>query len=154
MGRLAARYVLHALTMEPKCARVAVTNLLQKRYENEGEQFINRSEAIDETWIRRSEPEFKRQSFEWHMPASPRLLKFRRKQGNLKMMMICAYCNHGILTAHRVPVNETVNQEYNRKFLTDILCPAICKKRPELLIASPLILQDNTVCHKAGRVMS
>ena len=52
MRRVAARWVLYAPTMEQKCARVAAANRLQKRYENKGEQFINRIVAIDETWIK------------------------------------------------------------------------------------------------------
>lgn len=154
MRRVAARWVPHALTPEQKQNRVDVSRLLYKRYENEGEQFINRIVAIDETWIRSYEPELKRQSSEWHTPASPRPIKFRRKQGNLKMMMIFAYDNQGILTAHRVPHGQTVNQEYYRAFLMKHLRPAIRKKRPELLEATPLILHDNAACHKAGRVTS
>lgn len=154
MRRVAARWVPHALTDEQKQARVDIAKRLHKRYENEGENFINRIIAIDETWIRSYEPELKRQSSEWHTPASPRPIKFRRKQGNLKMMMIFAYDNHGILTANRVPEGQTVNKEYYRAFLMKYLRPAVRKKRPGLLEVTPLVLHDNAACHKAERVTS
>lgn len=154
MRRVAARWVPHALTTDQKQTRVDIAKQLYKRYEDEGETFLNRIVAIDETWIRSYEPELKRQSSEWHTQGSPRPIKFRRKQGNLKMMMIFAYDTRGILTSHRVPVGQTVNQEYYRTFLMKYLRPAIRKKRPELLRASPLILHDNASCHKAARVTS
>ena len=116
MRRVAARWVPHALTLEQKQSRVDIAQKLLSRYQNEKESFINRIVAIDETWIRSYEPELKRQSSEWHTPSSPRPVKFRRKQGHLKMMMIFAYDNKGILASHRVPTGQTVNQAYYRHF--------------------------------------
>ena len=49
MKRVMARWVPHALTTEQKHTRVDVAKQLYKRYESEGEQFINRRVAIDET---------------------------------------------------------------------------------------------------------
>ena len=69
-------------------------------------------------------------------------------------MMIFAFDNHGILTANRVPMGQTVNKEYCRTFLVKYLRPAVRKKRPGLLEATPLILHDNAACHKAERVTS
>ena len=154
MRRVAARWVPHALTLEQKQSRVDIAQKLLSRYQNEKESFINRIVAIDETWIRSYEPELKRQSSEWHTPSSPRPVKFRRKQGHLKMMMIFAYDNKGILASHRVPTGQTVNQAYYRAFLMNVLRPAIRKKRPELLEVTPLILHDNAACHKAHVVTS
>ena len=48
----------------------------------------------------------KRQSQGWHMPGSPGPIKFRQKQGNLKMMMIFAYDIHGILAANQVWIRK------------------------------------------------
>ena len=154
MRRVSARWVPHALSSEQKQSRVDVATQLLERYKNEGDMFLNRIVAIDETWIRSYEPELKRQSSEWHTPGSPRPIKFKRKQGSLKMMMIFAYDNQGILAANRVPIGKTVNQEYYRTFLMTVLRPAIRKKRPELFECTPLILHDNAACHKAGRVTS
>lgn len=154
MRRVAARWVPHCLTKEQKEARTAVAENLLGRYKTEGETFLNRIVAIDETWIRSYEPELKRQSSEWHTPDSPRPIKFRRTQAQLKMMMIFAYDNSGIVCAYRVPNGQTVNQECYRQFLMNSLRPALRKKRKSLLDATPLLLHDNATCHKSHRVTS
>ena len=104
--------------------------------------------AIDETLIGSYEPELKSQSAEWDTPVSARPAKFRRKQGNIKQLAIFAYDNHGILSSHFIPVGQTVNRQYYKYFLQEILRPAIRKKRRELLDASPILLHDNTMPHK------
>ena len=62
------------------------------------------------TWIRSYEPELKRQLSEWHTPSSPRPIKFRGQQRHLKLVMVFAYANKGILASHRVPTGQTINQ--------------------------------------------
>ena len=53
-----------------------------------------------------------------------------------------------VLTLNRVPQGQRVNKDYYEYFFS----PTIHCKRPELLEATPLILQDNTMCHKASNV--
>ena len=154
MRRIAARWVPHCLSEEQKTERMETAKTLLKRYIKEGESFLNRIVAIDETWIRSYEPELKRQSSEWHTPASPRPIKFRRKQGHLKMMMIFAYDSVGVLVAERIPLGKTVNKEVYSNFLMKKLRPAIRKRRRSLFNAVPLILHDNASCHKSERVTS
>ena len=76
------------------------------RHEKEGETFLNRIVAIDETWLRSYEPELKSQSTEWNSQASSRPAKFRRKQGNLKQLTIFAYDNSGLLKTDYVPLEK------------------------------------------------
>lgn len=154
MRKIAARWVPHCLNQQQIQARLESAKDLLKRYEREGEEFLNRIVAIDETWVRSYEPELKRQSSEWHTPASPRPAKFRRSQGNLKMLMIFAYDNSGVLSSHSVPTGQTVNSEYYAHFLQNILRPAIRKKRPDLLKAGPVILHDNATPHVSMHVTS
>ena len=90
--------------------RVKIACSLLYRYGEEGDEMLQRSVAIDETWIRSSE---------WHTKDSPRPLKFRRSQNCPKMLMIFAYDFRGVLTAHRVPTGRTVNKEYYEKLSTD-----------------------------------
>jgi histone-lysine N-methyltransferase SETMAR len=49
--KVAAKWVPHQLSEEQKAARKRVAEELLRRYEAEGEQFLNRIVAIDETWI-------------------------------------------------------------------------------------------------------
>ena len=65
------RWVPHCLTEEQKTARTTVAENLLERHKTEGENFLNRIVAIDETWIRSYEPELKRQSSEWHKTKTP-----------------------------------------------------------------------------------
>ena len=112
MRKITSRWVPHMLTQEQKHMRVQISRQLLHRYKKEGDDFISRIVAIDETWLRSYEPELKSQSMEWHTPNSPRPAKFRRKQGNLKVMMIFAYDCEGIIISHHVPNGQTVNKEY------------------------------------------
>jgi hypothetical protein len=70
--KVAAKWVPRRLSEEQKAARKRVAEELLRRYEAEGEQFLNRIVAIDETWIRDFEPQLKSQSSQWKHAASPR----------------------------------------------------------------------------------
>ena len=95
MRKVAARWVLHMLAETEKHQRVKIARSLIQRYEEEGDEMLQRIVAIDETWMRSFEPELKRQSSEWHTKTSPRPVKFRRSQNCPKMMMIFAHDYHG-----------------------------------------------------------
>lgn len=154
MRRVAARWVPHYLTRAQMTDRVETAKTHLNRLENDGDQFLNRIVAIDETWLRSYEPELKSQSSEWHSPSSPRPAKFRRTQGNLKQLAIVAYDNMGVLVTDYVPVGQTVNGTYYATFLQKKLRPAIRKKRPELLKAGVVLLHDNATPHKSEHVTS
>ena len=95
--KVAAKWVPHHLSEEQKAARKRVAEELLRRYEAEGEQFLNRIVAIDETWIRDFEPELKSQSCQWKHSTSPRPKKCRRQQSKVKLMMIMAYDKNGVI---------------------------------------------------------
>ena len=59
-----------------------------------------------------------------------------------------------VLNSHGVPQGQTINKEFYEYFLRHILHPAVCRKGPELLEATPLILQDKAAFHKAGNVQA
>ena len=59
MRRVAARWVPHYLTNAQMTDRVETAQTHLNRHEIEGDQFINRIVAIDETWLRIYEPELK-----------------------------------------------------------------------------------------------
>jgi len=62
--KFAAKWVLHQLSEEQKAACKRVTEELLRRCDAEGEQFLNRTVATDETWIRDFEPQLKSQSYQ------------------------------------------------------------------------------------------
>ena len=74
--KICARWVPHCLTAEQKQKRLEIATLLKQRFNVEGQAFLYRTVAIDETWVRDFEPEFKSQSNECISPTSPRPKNF------------------------------------------------------------------------------
>jgi len=125
---------------------------LLRRYEAEGEQFLNRIVAIDETLIRDFEPELKSQFSQWKHATSLLPKKCRRQQSRVKLMMIMAYGKNGVIATDRMPPGSTVTAAYYRKFLQDVLRSKIRPKMPAIFAAGVLILHDNARSHASGAV--
>jgi len=89
--KICARWVPHCLTADQKQKHLETATLLKQRFNIEGQAFLYRIVAIDETWIKDFEPELKSQSNDWRIPTSPRPKKFRRGQSKVKQMMLFAY---------------------------------------------------------------
>ena len=148
--QIAARWVLHDLSEEQKCRRVEIAQLL-RRFREEGNKFLQKVVATDETWIRDFEPELKSQSSEWRGKGSPRPKKFKRAQSNVKQMMIFAYDCRGVIRTDRVPSGTTVTVAYYCQFLQKLKLK-MHVNRPDLLENGVLILHDNTRPH-IGKVV-
>ena len=129
-GKVAAKWVPHQLNEEQKAVRKRVAEELLRRYEAEGEQFLNRIVTVDETWIQDFEPQMKSQSSQWKHATPSRPKKCRCQQSKVKLMIIMAYDKNGVIATDRVPPGSTVTAAYNRKFLQDVLLPKICQKSP------------------------
>jgi hypothetical protein len=132
-SKTAAKWVPHQLSEEQKAARKRVAVELLWHYEAEGEQLLNRTVAIDETWIRDFEPQLKSQSSQWKHATSPRPKKCCHQQLKVKLMMIIAYDYNGVIATERVPLGSIVAAAYYRKFLHDVLCPNIPQKKVHLV---------------------
>ena len=65
--KVTAKWVPHRLSEEQKAARKRVAGELLRHYEAEGEQFLNRFVALDETWIPEFEPQLISQSSRWKL---------------------------------------------------------------------------------------
>ncbi|KAJ4436691.1 hypothetical protein ANN_16822 [Periplaneta americana] len=83
---------------------------LLHRYQREGDDFLGRIVAMDETWTCSYEPNLKRQSNEWKHPGSPRPKKVRPTQSAVKEMFIVAYDIDGVILHHAVPPRQTGGQ--------------------------------------------
>jgi hypothetical protein len=129
------------LTAEQKQKRLEIATLLKQIFNVEGQAFLFRIVAIDETWVRDFEPELKSQSNEWRSPTSPQLKKFRRAQSKVKQMMIFAYDHRGIITTDRVPCGTSVTAAYYRDWMQN-LRRKMYTNLPDLLEDGPLILHD------------
>ncbi|KAJ4438603.1 hypothetical protein ANN_14550 [Periplaneta americana] len=91
-----------------KCSGKALLH----RYQREGDDFLGRIVAMDETWTRSYEPNLKRQSNERKHPGSPRPKKVRPTQSAVKELFIVAYDIDGVILHHAVPPRQTENADY------------------------------------------
>jgi len=87
MRKICAKLVPKLLTDEQKGRRVAVASEILDRLQTEPD-FLDRVITGDETWIFEYDPETKRQSSEWHTPASPRPKKACMSKSRVKSMLI------------------------------------------------------------------
>jgi len=130
--RIDARWVPHGLSEKQTCRLLEIAQQLLHRFREEGNEFLQKVVAIDETWNRDFEPELKSQSSEWRGKGSPRPKKFKRAQSNVKQIMIFAYDCKGVIMTDRVPSGTTVTAVYYRQFLQKRR-RNMQAKRPELL---------------------
>ena len=117
--------------MEQKCRRVEIAQQLLHRFREEGNEFLQKVVAIDETWIRDFKPELKSHSSEWRGKGSPRPKKFKRAQSNVKQI-IFAYDCKGVIITDRVPSGTTLTAAYYCQFLLK-LRRKMHANRPDLL---------------------
>ena len=134
MRKVSARWVPHDLTENQKAERLEISRELLQQHQQEEDSFLDRTVAIDETWIRSYEPELKRQSAEWHRLGSPRPIKFCQKPSSLvsetyahfyqrylgnHLVTLCAtWGNYGCCLLLQQPqsASSTGNQEKEARF--------------------------------------
>jgi transposase len=117
---ICALWLPQCLTTEQKQKRLEIATLPKQRFNVEGQAFLYRIIAIDETWIRDFEPDLKSESNEWIRPNSPRPKKFRHAQSKIKQKMIFAYDHRGIIMTDRVPCGTSVTAAYYRDWLQNL----------------------------------
>ena len=140
------QWVPHCLTAEHKYFRLDIATLLKESFNIEDQAFLCRIVAIDETCIRDFEPELKSQSNEWRAAGFPRPKKFWRAQSKVKQIMMFDYGHQGVNMTERVPCERSVTGVYYCAFMQK-LCRKMHKDWPQLLVAGPLILHDNSRPH-------
>ena len=115
MRRVCARWIPKMLNDEQKRLRVERCDQFLKRYESEGENFMDRIVTVDETWISLYTPETKAQSTIWKTMGSPSSKKFKLKQSTKKQMFVIFFDVRGVVLAHAVPHGQTINASYYTK---------------------------------------
>ena len=147
-----SKWVPQLLTDEQKESRVNFSRNLLLRFQTEQNDFLGRIITGDETWVYSWDAETKRQSAEWRDFDEPRPEKVQRKQGALKVMHMIFFDMNGVILRWPVPIGTTINAQYYKKVLQDILRPAIRKERPGLLESGILFHHDNAPVHTARAV--
>ena len=155
MRKLFSRWVPYNLTEEHRKQRVAISRIHLERFEKQGNDFLQRIVAGDETWVYSFEPELKQQVSVWRgesFGTGEVKLPQRAKQSQFKVLHIIFFDFAGILLDHAVPMGTSVNAEYYKEVLRTKLRPAIRKKRLGLLESGVILLHDNARPHVAATV--
>ena len=101
--KLASCWIPHDISKVQPWHHYVVPQALLDRYQREGDYFLGRIVAMDETWTSWYEPNLKCQSNEWKHPDFPRLKKVCPIQCAVKVMFIDAYDIDGVILHHAAP---------------------------------------------------
>ena len=150
MNKVCARWVPKMLNEYQKQQRVEICTKLLKRYEEEGDAFLERIVTGDETWVHHYEPESKQQSKQWRHFDSPPPKKFKTQRSAGKILMTIFWDIQGPLIIHYQENKETVNSQRYSEMLEEELKPAIRTKRRGMLTKGVLLQHDNARPHTAN----
>lgn len=112
MSKVSARWVPRLLSDFDRQRRVACSREFLRRYDAEGESFLDRIVTTDESWMHHYDPETKRESSVWKTPRTPPPKKARVQKSVGKEMFILFMDRKGMLLQHRVREGCTVNAAY------------------------------------------
>lgn len=121
----------HTFSLKTKGRKDTATEHL-RRFQLEGQQFLERLVASDEKWAYSFEPEPKRQTSEWHGPPSPKSAKVIRSHAAVKVIHITFLWSLRFVFDFPVPPKSTGNGELYLDVLRNHVIPAIRKKRSDM----------------------
>jgi len=111
MSKVSARWVPRLLKDSKKERRDACSTHFLRRFEREGERFLDRIITVDETWIHHFDPETKSESSVWKSPSSPAPKNARVQRSVGKEMFIYFMDRRGMILEHKVRDGHTVNAD-------------------------------------------
>lgn len=120
MRRVSARWVPRLLSDDDKQRRVTESMRFLRRFDREGNRFLQRIVTADETWLYYYDPETKQQSSQWKCSDSPPPKKARCTRSMGKHMFIVFFDMNGPILMHAVPKGKTVTGNYYAKVITII----------------------------------
>ena len=138
--------------MKEKC--VDACQELLRRYEADGEAFLQRIITGDESWVQFYEPERKRQSMEWRHTLSPKPKKVRVQRSAGKVMLTFFWDYNGPILEHYMPRGSIVTSATYSNLLRENLKPAIRQKRRGFMTTGVCLLHDNAKPNTATATVS
>ena len=105
--KVSARWVPRQLSAELK-ERVDACQELLKRFEAEGDGFLGRIVAGDETWAHNHQLETKKVSKEWRHTSSPKPQKFCTQPLAGRVMLTLSWVEQGVILEHYMSWRNTV----------------------------------------------
>jgi [histone H3]-lysine36 N-dimethyltransferase SETMAR len=147
-SKVSARWVPRLLNEDHKEARVSVASSLLKRFQKEGNDFLDSIVTCDETWVHHYTPESKRASMQWKHVQSPVAKKAKTTFSAGKVMATVFWDSKGILFVDFLTERKTINAEYYSNLLKSQVKQAIRNKRRKDQ-KRVLFLHDNARPHTA-----
>ena len=109
--KVSARWVPRQLTLEMKMQRKEMCIHLMKRYNKEGEAFLERVVTGDESWVHHFDPESKVQSMEYQHKTSPSPRKFKVIASARKVLLTIFWDMKGVVHMQFLKQGHMVNSE-------------------------------------------
>jgi histone-lysine N-methyltransferase SETMAR len=144
-----ARWVPRQLTAELKERCVDACQELLKRFEAEGDGFLERIFTGNETWVQYHQPKTKKASKERRHTSSPKPKIFRTQSSAGKVMLTLFWDERGVILEHYIARGNTVTSATYADLLNNHLLPAIKSKRSGPLSTGVLLQHDNARPHTA-----
>jgi histone-lysine N-methyltransferase SETMAR len=148
--KVCARWVPRQLTPEHRQTRMGCSLNGLMRYQKDGHAFVMRIVAGDETCIHHFTPEWKRTSMEWKHPGSRMKKNFNATPSAGKVLMTVFWDARAILLIDFLERGNTINAARYCQTL-EKLKSAVPHKRPGLLSAGVILLDDNARPHSAAQ---
>ena len=109
--KVSAQWVPRQLTLEMKTQRKEMCIHLLKRYNKEGEAFLERVVTEDESWVHHFDPESKVQSMEYRHKRSPSPRKFKVFASARKVLLTIFWDMKGVVHMEFLKQGHTINSE-------------------------------------------
>ena len=146
-----ARWVPKLLNNEQKEERVRCSDLFIKRFQKDGQAFLDKIITMDESAVSYHTPETKEQSKQWLKKGTPGPIKARSHATRTKQMVLAFFDNKGLIYTNIVPRGQTVNTDYVITAL-QLFWRRLRLKRPDLFKNGFIFHWDNAPVHTAGKV--
>lgn len=147
-NKVSARWVPKDLSDEQRQKRVQISQELLQRFQQEGDDFLERIITVDESWMHHYIPESKQASMEWRHSNSPPPKKFKTTPSAGKVMATVFWDIKGPILVDFLTDRKTVNAEYYSQLLSKVR-DAVRSKRRGLLSKGIILLHDNARPHVA-----
>jgi histone-lysine N-methyltransferase SETMAR len=125
---------------------------LLRRYETEGDGFLQRIVTGDESWVHHFQPETKKASKEWRHCILPKPQKFRTQASAGKVMLTLFWDHRGPLVEHYMSKETTVTSATYCDLIRNHFKPAIRSKLRGLLCTGVSLQHYNARPHTAATI--
>ena len=148
MTKVASHWVPKKLTDDQKTCRVSISEECLRRYQEEGEAFLDSIVTEDESWFPLFSPESKRQSMQWKHKDPPLPTKCRTLEFQKKVLYALLWDAEGIILSYPVPKGTAISGETTPEASETISCqqsPVAAPRRPVVGSSSTRITRLLTV---------